>query len=76
MCPITNTALPGPELGEKVPAARTANPKDFVDTRILEEFDRSGFIDGLYKQQFRVIGPRTQGASAVRIMQHATIFYL
>ena len=27
-------------------AAKTANPKDFVDTRILEEFDRSGFIDG------------------------------
>ena len=37
------------ELAEKVAAARTANPKDFVDTRILEEFDRSGFIDGLYK---------------------------
>lgn len=37
------------ELAEKVPAARTANPKEFVDTRILEEFDRSGFIDGLYK---------------------------
>jgi NitT/TauT family transport system substrate-binding protein len=37
------------ELAEKVPAARTANAKDFVDTRFLEEFDRSGFIDGLYK---------------------------
>ena len=37
------------ELAEKVPAARTANPQDFVDTRFLEEFDRSGFIDGLYK---------------------------
>jgi sulfonate transport system substrate-binding protein len=37
------------ELAEKVPAAKTANPKDFVDTRFLEEFDRSGFIDGLYK---------------------------
>ena len=37
------------ELAEKVPAARTANPKDFVDIRFLEEFDRSGFIDGLYK---------------------------
>ena len=37
------------ELAEKVPAARTANPRDFVDTRFLEEFDRSGFIDGLYK---------------------------
>jgi ABC-type nitrate/sulfonate/bicarbonate transport system substrate-binding protein len=37
------------ELAEKVPAARTANAKDFVDTRFLEELDRSGFIDGLYK---------------------------
>ena len=37
------------DLAEKVPAAKTANPKDFVDTRFLEEFDRSGFIDGLYK---------------------------
>jgi hypothetical protein len=37
------------ELAEKVPAAKTANPKDFVDTRFLEEFDRSGFIDGMYK---------------------------
>lgn len=36
-------------LAEKVPAAKTANPIDFVDTRFLEEFDRSGFIDGLYK---------------------------
>ena len=34
------------ELAEKVPAAKTANPKDLVDTWILEEFDRSGFIDG------------------------------
>ena len=32
------------ELAEKVPAKRTANPKDFVDARFLEEFDRSGFI--------------------------------
>jgi ABC-type nitrate/sulfonate/bicarbonate transport system substrate-binding protein len=37
------------ELAEKVPAAKTANAKDFVDTKILEEFDRSGFIDGIYK---------------------------
>jgi hypothetical protein len=39
------------ELAEKVPAARTANPKDFVDTNILEEFDLSAFIDGLYKRE-------------------------
>jgi hypothetical protein len=37
------------ELAEKVPTAKTANSKDFVDTRFLEELDRSGFIDGLYK---------------------------
>jgi len=37
------------ELAEKLPAARTADPKDFVDTRILEEFDRSGFIDNQYR---------------------------
>lgn len=37
------------ELAEKIPAAKTANAKDFVDTRFLEELDRSGYIDGLYK---------------------------
>jgi ABC-type nitrate/sulfonate/bicarbonate transport system substrate-binding protein len=37
------------ELSEKIPAAKNANPKDFTDTRFLEELDRSGFIDQLYK---------------------------
>ena len=37
------------ELAEQIPAAKNADPKDFVDTRILEEFDRSGYIDGLYR---------------------------
>ncbi|HEY6991157.1 MAG TPA: ABC transporter substrate-binding protein [Bryobacteraceae bacterium] len=37
------------ELGQKLPAARTAQPRDFMDTRFIEELDRSGFIDGLYK---------------------------
>jgi NitT/TauT family transport system substrate-binding protein len=37
------------ELAEQIPAARTADPKDFVDTRFLEEFDRSGYIDRLYR---------------------------
>jgi NitT/TauT family transport system substrate-binding protein len=32
-----------------LPAAKTADPKDFVDTRYLEELDRTGFIDGLYR---------------------------
>ena len=37
------------DLGEKVPAAKTANPKDFIDVSLLEELDRSGFIDALYR---------------------------
>jgi ABC-type nitrate/sulfonate/bicarbonate transport system substrate-binding protein len=37
------------ELSEKIPSAKTANPKDFTDTKFLEELDRSGFIDQLYK---------------------------
>jgi NitT/TauT family transport system substrate-binding protein len=37
------------ELAEQIPAAKIADPKDFVDTRFLEEFDRSGYIDGLYR---------------------------
>ena len=37
------------ELSAKLPAAKNADPKDFVDARFLEELDRSGFIDGLYR---------------------------
>ena len=37
------------ELSVKLPAAKTAQPRDFMDTRFIEELDRSGFIDGLYK---------------------------
>ena len=37
------------ELALKVPAARTAQPREFMDTRFIEELDRSGFIDELYK---------------------------
>jgi NitT/TauT family transport system substrate-binding protein len=37
------------EAGKRLPAAKTANAKDFVDTRILEELDKSGYIDGLYR---------------------------
>ena len=37
------------ELADQIPAAKTADPKDFVDTRFLEELDRSGYIDGLYR---------------------------
>lgn len=37
------------ELSEQIPAAKAADPKDFVDTKILEELDRSGYIDSLYR---------------------------
>ena len=36
------------ELADQIPAAKSADPKDFVDTRLLEELDRSGYIDGMY----------------------------
>ena len=37
------------ELAKKLPAARTANPRDFMDVRFIQELDKSGYIDGLYK---------------------------
>ena len=37
------------ELAEQIPAAKSADPKDFIDTRFLEELERSGYIDGLYR---------------------------
>jgi len=37
------------ELAKKLPAARTANPRDFMDARFIQELDKSGYIDSLYK---------------------------
>ena len=37
------------DLIEQIPAAKTADPRDFVDTRFLEELDKSGYIDRLYR---------------------------
>jgi len=37
------------ELGKRVPAAKHADAKDYIDTRFIEELDRSGYIDALYK---------------------------
>jgi len=37
------------ELGNKNPAARTAKPEQLVDVSFLQELDRAGFIDQLYK---------------------------
>jgi len=38
------------DLAKRVPAPKNADPKDYVDTRFIEELHRSGFIDGLYRQ--------------------------
>ena len=37
------------ELSPKLPAAKTAQPRDFMDLRFIDELDRSGYIDRLYK---------------------------
>jgi NitT/TauT family transport system substrate-binding protein len=37
------------DASDRIPAAKTANPKDFIDTSLLEELDKSGFIDALYR---------------------------
>ena len=37
------------ELAKRLPAARTANPRDFMDARFIQELDKSGYIDGLYR---------------------------
>ena len=37
------------ELAKKLPAARSANPADFMDPRFIQEQDKSGYIDSLYK---------------------------
>jgi len=29
---------------------KNAYAKDFIETRFIEEFERSGYIDGLYRQ--------------------------
>lgn len=37
------------DVSERIPAAKTANPREFVDTSFLEELDKSGYIEGLYR---------------------------
>lgn len=41
------------QLALKDPKARAAKPQDFVDARFVEEFDKSGFTDGLYRRAKR-----------------------
>jgi len=37
------------DLADQIPAAKTADPKEFADTRFLEELYKSGYIDRLYR---------------------------
>jgi NitT/TauT family transport system substrate-binding protein len=37
------------DASERIPAAKTVNPKDFIDAGLLEELDKSGYIDALYR---------------------------
>jgi NitT/TauT family transport system substrate-binding protein len=37
------------DVSDRIPAAKTANAREFVDTSFLEELDKSGYIDGLYR---------------------------
>jgi len=38
-------------LAEKNPKAKAARPEDFADLSFIEELDRSGYADGLYKKK-------------------------
>jgi len=38
------------DLSKRVPAAKSANAKDYVDMRFIEELDKSGYIDAMYPQ--------------------------
>jgi NitT/TauT family transport system substrate-binding protein len=47
--PIKGIQLALEEIGERNPAARTANPEQFIDMSIVKELDQSGYIDALYR---------------------------
>ncbi len=47
--PIKGIQLALEEIGERNPAAKTANPEQFIDLSIVKELDQSGYIEALYK---------------------------
>ncbi|HUK40101.1 MAG TPA: ABC transporter substrate-binding protein [Candidatus Acidoferrales bacterium] len=47
--PIKGIQLALEEIGERNPAAKKANPEQFIDMSIVKELDQSGYIDALYK---------------------------
>jgi ABC-type nitrate/sulfonate/bicarbonate transport system substrate-binding protein len=37
------------DVSDRMPSAKTADPREFVDISFLQEFDKAGYIDGLYR---------------------------
>jgi NitT/TauT family transport system substrate-binding protein len=37
------------DVSDRIAAAKTADPREFVDVSFLQELDKSGYIDGLYR---------------------------
>ena len=38
------------DFSKRVPAAKSAKARDYVDTRFIDELDKSGYIDASYRQ--------------------------
>ena len=58
------------ELGVKDPLARSANPEQFVDLSIIQELDRSGFMDRIYKSApVAQAAPRSEPVSTPMVAQ-------
>ena len=47
--PIKGIQLALEEIGERNPAAKTANPEQFIDMSIVRDLNQSDYIDALYK---------------------------
>lgn len=47
--PMKGIQLALEEIGERNPAAKNANPEQFIDISIVKELDQNGYIDALYK---------------------------
>jgi NitT/TauT family transport system substrate-binding protein len=37
------------DVSDRIPAAKSADPREFVDISFIQELDKSGYIDGLYR---------------------------
>ncbi|HET8562886.1 MAG TPA: ABC transporter substrate-binding protein, partial [Candidatus Binatia bacterium] len=55
------------EMGVKDANARTARPEQFVDLSFMQELDRSGFIDRLYRMPLAKASPRQEPTAPAAI---------